>query len=528
MQNFPWLTVLIAAPVVGALVVWLVPGQVRRFARHIALGWSLAVLAGAVAMAVQFDPSGGVQFAQRVDWIPRFGVSYAVGVSGLGLALVLLSVVLVPVVLLAAWKEQTTPARSARYAALVLVLEAFMVAIFAARDVFFFYLLFEAMLIPVYFMIGSFGGEGRKKAALKFLLYSLAGGLVMLAGVIACWTEGPQGPQGFMIDSLTGFAWPSAQVERLVFLSFFVAFAVKAPMFPVHTWLPDAAQSARPGTSVLLVGVLDKVGTFGMVVLCLPLFPDAARWAAPVVIILAVVSIFWGALMALGQNDIMRMVAYTSVSHFGFIVLGVFALTQTAEIGAAFYMVNHGLSTGALFLLAGYLAARSGSGDMRQMGPGLQRTTPLLAGTFLVVGLSAVALPGLAPFVSEVMVLLGTFQAAPGAAAVAVLGVVMAALYILIAYQKIFTGPPREELAQTPDLGARELWAVGPLIALMLVFGLYPKPAVDLLKGDADRTVEQVFSPQPPVPPIDGLPGAFGSAPELGDEPARAEEGGRS
>ncbi|MDR2374293.1 MAG: NADH-quinone oxidoreductase subunit M [Bifidobacteriaceae bacterium] len=515
MDSFPWLTVLIAAPSLGALIVWVGGGAVRRHARVIALVWSLAVLAAAVAMACQFDADGGVQFAERVEWIPSFGVSYAVGVGGIGLVLVLLSALLVPVVLLAAWREQSSPARQAHYAALVLVLETFMIAVFAARDVFFFYLVFEAMLIPVYFLIGSFGGgaggaervKAAKAAALKFLVYSLAGGLVMLAGVIAVWTEGPGGADGFMIDSLVGADWGSVQAERLIFLAFFVAFAVKAPMFPVHTWLPDAAQAARPGTSVLLVGVLDKVGTFGMVALCLPLFPDASRWAAPVVIVLAVVSIFWGAFLALAQRDILRMIAYTSVSHFGFIVLGVFAFTETAEVGSAFYMVNHGLSTGALFLAAGFLIARRGTQDMTEMGPGLQRTTPLLAGTFLVVGLSAIALPGLSTFVSEFMVLAGTYQRVPAAAVIAALGVIMAALYILIAYQKIFTGPVREDLAGTRDLGGRELWAVGPLIALMLLFGFIPSPATDVLRAPAAETVELVGA------------GVLAGADEEGDQP---------
>ncbi|MDR2564708.1 MAG: NADH-quinone oxidoreductase subunit M [Bifidobacteriaceae bacterium] len=497
MQNFPWLTVLIAAPSVGALIVWLGGGAIRRYARHIAFVWSLLIAAAAFVMATEFESwNGDIQFAQRVEWIPSFGVSYAVGVNGVGLLLILLSALLVPIVLLAAWREQSSPAKQAHYAALVLFLETFMIAVFAARDVFFFYLLFEAMLIPVYFLIGSFGGPNAKKAALKFLLYSLAGGLIMLAGVIAVWTQGPGGPEGFMIDSLVGADWGSAQAERLIFLSFFVAFAVKAPMFPVHTWLPDAAQAAKPGTSVLLVGVLDKVGTFGMVALCLPMFPEASRWAAPVIVVLAVVSIFWGAFLALGQKDILRMIAYTSVSHFGFIVLGIFAFTETAEFGSAFYMFNHGLSTGALFLLAGFLIARRGTQDMTLMGPGLQRTTPLLGGTFLVVGLSALALPGLSPFVSEFMVLIGTYERLPVAAVISALGVIMAALYILIAYQKIFTGPVREDLAGTRDLGARELWVVGPLIFLMLLLGFCPRPATDLLEWPAAQVVQQVHEVQ--------------------------------
>ncbi|MDR1799795.1 MAG: NADH-quinone oxidoreductase subunit M [Bifidobacteriaceae bacterium] len=499
MQNFPWLTVLVAAPAVGALVVWLVPGPVRRHARQIAIGWSVVVLAVGVAMATQFDTGGGYQFVERYCWVPQFGIQYYLGVNGIGLLLILLSLLLVPLVLLAATKEQSTPSRQAHYAALVLVLETFMVAVFAARDVFVFYVLFEAMLIPVYFLIGSFGGENRRPAALKFLLYSLAGGLIMLAGVIAVWTQGPQGEQGFSLDALTGYEWGSVTEERLIFLSFFVAFAIKAPMYPVHTWLPDAAQAAKPGTSVLLVGVLDKVGTFGMIALCLPMFPNAARWAAPVVIALAVISIFWGAFLALGQTDILRMIAYTSVSHFGFIVLGIFAFTQTAAVGSSFYMVNHGLSTGALFLLAGFLIAKRGTQDMTQMGPGLQRTTPALAGTFLVVGLSAVALPGLSTFVSEFMVMAGTYQTHRWWAIISALGVIMAALYILLAYQKIFTGPKREDLTGVRDLSLREAWVVGPLIALMLVLGFYPAPALNTLKEPASDVLSVVDGARAPV-----------------------------
>ncbi|MDR1152197.1 MAG: NADH-quinone oxidoreductase subunit M, partial [Bifidobacteriaceae bacterium] len=393
MQSFPWLTALVATPALGALVLWLVR-PLHRFARPIALAWSLVVLAGAVGtIAAYCAADGAVRLTEQVAWIPGFGISYALGATGVGLAMIFLATLLVPLVLLAAWKEQPTPARGARYAALVLVLESFVVAAFAARDIFLFYVVFEAMLIPVYFLIGSFGGEHRKAAALKFLLYSLAGGLVMLAGVIALWAAGPRGPNAFLIDqaSLTELS-PTA--ERLIFLAFFVAFAIKAPMFPVHTWLPDAAQAARPGTSVLLVGVLDKVGTFGMITLCLPLFPNAARWAAPVITVLAVISILWGAALALAQSDILRMIAYTSVSHFGFIVLGIFAFTETAEAGASLYMINHGLATGALFLLAGMLIQRRSTHRIDQMGPGLQRTTPMLAGTFLVVGLAAIALPG--------------------------------------------------------------------------------------------------------------------------------------
>jgi len=509
-EQFPWLTTLIVVPLLGAAVVWALPGAARRFARHIAVAVSLLVLLLAVIAAVSFDTgiAGKHQLLETHEWIPAIGASYALGVDGVGLALVLLSVLLTPLVLLAAWREQPEliPAapgeddglptvdeggsRIRTYVALVLVLEAFMVAVFAARDVFLFYVLFEAMLIPVYFMIGMFGGLQRRYAAVKFLIFSLAGGLVMLVGVIALYLQGPGGEQGFLTANLVGLDLP-VTTERLLFIAFFLAFAIKAPMWPVHTWLPDTAEQAPVGTSVLLVGVLDKVGTFGMLTLCLPLFPAASRWAAPVIIVLALISILYGALLAIGQQDLLRLIAYTSVSHFGFIVLGIFAFTSVSVQGASLYMVNHGLSTGALFLVAGFLIARTGSARIADHG-GLQKVVPVLAGTFLVAGLSALSLPGLSTFVSEFLVLVGTFGSNKAAAIVASAGVVLAALYVLLAYQRIFTGPAPERLTGLPDLSSRERWVVGPLIALMLVLGFYPAPALDLVREPAAVTLTQV------------------------------------
>ena len=511
-SSFPWLTSLILVPLVGAGLVWALPGGLRRWARHVAVGVSLVALGLAVLVLLAFDISsaGTVQLTEQVSWIPAFGVNYALGVNGVGLLLVLLSALLVPVVLLAAWREHpdaedgdakdgdanaagdgspaAAPGRRIRdYVALILVLESLTIAVFAARDVFLFYVLFEAMLIPVYFMIGAFGGAQRRYAAVKFLIYSLAGGLVMLVGVIALYVQGPGGPDGFLIDTLAGTEM-ATWVERAIFASFFLAFAIKAPMWPVHTWLPDAAEQAPAGTNVLLVGVLDKVGTFGMLTLCLPLFPAASRWAAPVIIVLAVTSILYGAFLAIGQEDLMRLIAYTSVSHFGFIVLGIFAFTSVSTQGASLYMFTHGLSTGALFLLAGFLVARWGTARIGAYG-GLQRGLPILAGTFLVAGLSALSLPGLAPFVSELLVFVGTFAANRPAAVVATLGVVLAALYVLVTYQRIFTGPRPESLGARPDLTGRERWVVGPLIAGLLVFGLYPAPAIDLVRDPATQTV---------------------------------------
>jgi NADH-quinone oxidoreductase subunit M len=348
------------------------------------------------------------------------------------------------------------------------------------------------MLIPVYFLIGVFGGTQRRQyAAVKFLIYSLVGGLVMLVAVIGLYAAGPGGEQGFLTSNLTGLHFSSVGLGRLFFLGFFIAFAVKAPIWPVHTWLPDAAAEAPAGVAVLLVGVLDKVGTFGMLTLCLPLFPEASKWATPVVLGLALVSVLYGALLAIGQSDLKRLIAYTSISHFGFIVLGIFAMTSTGQSGSTLYMDNHGFSTAALFLVAGMLIARRGSAQIADYG-GLQRSTPLLAGGFLLAGLSSLALPGLSSFISEFLVLAGTFVRYPALAAVATLGIVLAALYILLTYQTMFTGPAKEYAAGWHDMSLREAWVVGPLVAVIVVLGVYPKPVLDAINPAIARTMQQV------------------------------------
>ncbi|NYJ75828.1 NADH-quinone oxidoreductase subunit M [Allobranchiibius huperziae] len=444
-SSFPWLTVLGLIPLVTAVVVFALPtGVAGRAARPVALVGSLAALVVGIAMWTQFKTGTTdhqFQFVETHEWIRQFGVSYQVGIDGLALALILMSLVLVPVSLLAAWRD--VPADGTRrmqnYFALMLVLETFMVGVFSATDVFLFYVFFEAMLIPVYFLIGSYGGARRQYAAVKFLLFSLLGGFVMLIAVIALYNYGPGGHQGFLLSNLTGLhlgTWPG----RWLFLGFFFAFAVKAPMWPVHTWLPDAASESRPATAVLLVGVLDKVGTFGMIRFCLQLFPDASKWATPVIIVLALISIIYGALVAIGQTDIMRLIAYTSISHFGFIVLGIFAMTSTSEAGSDLYMVNHGFTTAALFLFGGFLVVRGKSRDIRDYG-GWQRVTPVLAGVMLIAGLSALSLPGMNSFISEFLVMAGTFQRYKVAGGVAAVGVILAALYVLLLYKNVFTGP---------------------------------------------------------------------------------------
>ncbi|WP_277051515.1 NADH-quinone oxidoreductase subunit M [Ruania albidiflava] len=501
LADLPWLTVLIAVPAVAAALIWLVPA-LRKIARPLGMAVAVLVLIGTIVMATGFDAAGGYQFTETYTWMAQLGVSWAVGVNGMGLVLILLSVVLVPIVMLASWNEVVLPEgikaeaaakalayRRAGYVALLLLLEAMMIGVFAARDLFLFYILFEAMLVPVYFMIGAYGGAGRRAAAIKFLLYGLAGGLVMLAGVVLVAVRSGGGEGALLLENLADVAaGDSAAVQMWIFLTFFVAFAIKAPMVPVHTWLPDAAGQAPPGTSTLLVGVLDKVGTFGMIAICLPLFPGASAAAAPVIIVLAILSIIYGGILAIGQHDLMRMIAFSSVSHFGFIVMGVFVGTQTAMVGAMLYMVAHGVTIAALFLISGFLTQRGATADMRTYS-GMQRITPVIAGAWLLAGLASLALPGLSGFVPEYLVFLGSFEAHAAYGAFAVIGVVLSALYILLAYKRIFTGPVEAARAELTDAGGRERWTIVPLVLLVLFLGFYPAPVLDLLTGPADQFV---------------------------------------
>lgn len=508
-MTFPWLTVTAAVPLVGAAAVAGLPRTLAARAKPLALGVSLVALALTVALALRFDVGGAQQFqlTEQHEWIPQFGVTYALGVDGIALVLVALAAVLTPVCILAAWHDVPEAGRREQnFFALVLVLETLMIGVFSATDVFLFYVFFEVMLFPVYFLIGSFGGPRRREAAVKFLLYSLLGGLVMLVAVIALYVAGPGGPHGFLLSNLVGLRLDPA-TEKLMFLGFFFAFAVKAPMFPVHTWLPDAAEQAPPAVAVLLVGVLDKVGTFGMIRFCLPLFPGAAKWATPAVIVLALVSIVYGALLAIGQRDVMRLIAYTSVSHFGFIVLGIFAMTSTGQSGSVLYMVNHGFSTAALFLVAAMLAARRGSRLIPDFG-GWQRVTPLIAGALLIAGLSSLALPGLSTFVSEFLVLVGTFQRYPAAGVVATIGIVLAAIYITLMYQRVMTGPRPTDQEGTRDLTHREAWVVAPVLAVIIGLGVFPGPVLDVINPAVRRTMTQVGmtdpAPRVSVPAAEG------------------------
>jgi NADH-quinone oxidoreductase subunit M len=505
--NFPWLTTLIAVPLLGAALTALVPRGLelaaKRLALFIAVITAIIALVAAVAFVGEGQPE---QFVEQYEWVGSLGVFYAVGANGISLSLVVLTAVVTPIVLLAMWREAEAERRNPKpFFALVLLLEAMIIGTFAAQDVLLFYVLFEAMLVPMYFLIGLYGGPQRRYAAVKFLLYNLLGGLIMLAAVIGLYVQSVKaGQPSFLLADLVALDVP-VDIQRWLFLGFMFAFAIKAPLWPFHTWLPDAAAESTPANAAYLSGVMDKVGTFGMIALVLPLFPDATREFAPVVVVLAVISIIYGALLAVGQTDMKRLIAYTSISHFGFIVLGIFALTSQGVAGSTLYMVNHGLSTVALFVIVGFLIVRRGSRLVADYG-GVAQPAPILAGSLLFAGLSGLALPGLATFVSEFLVLVGTYSRYRAAGVVATVGIILAALYILLFYQRTMTGPAREATRDFPDLRRREILVVAPLVALLLAVGFFPKPLLDVIDDGVRPTLVEVgvSDPEPITPTAEG------------------------
>ena len=503
MSSTPWLTILLLLPLLAAAVVAVMPETNVVNVKRMALIGALLPLGFVVYLSTKFvqaaDGGSSFQFIEDHVWIRSFGVHYALGVDGVALALIAMSAVLVPAAMLAGWNdvEERGSGSVKEYFAWMLVLETFMFGVFAATDVFLFYVFFEAMLVPVYFLIGRFGGPRRVYAAVKFFLYSLLGGLVMLASLIGLYVISGQqlrSPSFALWDLVNLDLAPGT--EKWLFMGFFLAFAIKAPLVPVHTWLPDAAEQGTPATTTLLVGVLDKVGTFGMLHLCLPLFPEASKWFAPVVLVLGVVGILYGAIVAIGQEDMRRLIAYTSVSHFGFIAIGVFVMTSLGQSGAGFYMVSHGFSTAALLLVAGFLMSRRGSARIDAFG-GVQKVAPIMAGLFLIAGLSSLALPGLSSFVSEFMVLQGTFQRHVVIAALSTLGIVLAATYILYMYKRTMTGPVSKAVEAFRDLSGREVAAIAPLVALIVALGFFPQPVLNLTNSTSSWVMQQVGATDP-------------------------------
>jgi NADH-quinone oxidoreductase subunit M len=495
----PLLSLLVLTPVAGAVLLALLPPEPVTGIRRAALVLSLVPFALSLLMLTRFDPAdAGFQLVERVQWIPAYGIQYYLGVDGISLFLVLLTTFLTPIVILACWGDVHTRVRE--FFVLMLLLESGMLGSFLAVDLFLFYVFWEVMLIPMVLLIGVWGGTRRIYAAVKFMLFTMVGGLLMLVAILYCGWQTKMQPGGI------GFAYErflalhlTPQEQLWLFGAFALAFAVKVPLFPLHTWLPDAHVEAPTGGSVILAGVLLKMGTYGFLRFAIPLFPVAAHTTAPLLVTLAVIGIVYGALAATVQPDLKKLVAYSSVSHLGFVVLGLFAFTPTAVAGSVYQMLNHGLSTGALFLLVGMMYERRHTRMIADFG-GLWAIVPVYSCLLLIAMLASGGLPGLNGFVGEFLILLGAFQAWPWATAIATSGVVLGALYLLWMYQRVVFGPvTHEENRRLTDLTTRERWVLIPVLAMCFVMGLYPTPFLTRMQPAIDKLLAGVAARSAPA-----------------------------
>jgi len=499
------LTYILFLPLLGAVLVWIAPGE--KAARVISLITMLAGLALGLVLWLGFDPaSADMQFAEvRLEWFTLAGapIVYQLGVDGISLLLVELTVLLGPVVILSSWSAVTD--RVKEYHIFMLILQTGMLGALMALDLFLFYIFWELMLIPMYFLIGAWGGPRRVYAAIKFFLFTMAGSVLMLLAIIflayqpVVGSGGATGIEGFDIVALTANLTSTplkGNIQLLLFAAFALAFAIKVPMFPFHTWLPDAHVEAPTAGSVILAGVLLKMGTYGFIRFAMPLFPYAAVKAVPVISVLALIGIIYGALVSMVQEDVKKLVAYSSVSHLGFVMLGMFALTSTGVQGSLLQMVNHGLSTGALFLLVGIIYERRHTRLISEFG-GLSKVMPLFAVFFMIVTLSSVGLPGLNGFVGEFLILAGTFTAKHAHskyyAVVAATGVIFAACYMLWMFQRVMFGPiTKAQNRELKDLNGREVLYLGIILVFIVWIGVYPSTFLSRSQATVDRFIEQV------------------------------------
>lgn len=469
-MNFPIISVLVALPLLAALITAVLP----RGNPSLIKTWALIVVAIEFVLSlyllINFVPNtASMQFVEQYDWVPQFGISYHVGVDGLSFWLVMLTTFLMLIAIPASFGELND--RVKEYFIFFMVLEAAMLGVFVALDVFLFYVFWEFSLIPMALIIGIFGHERRIYAAVKFVLFTMTGSLLMLVAIIALYFA--TGARTFDLLELQKMITP-ATIQPWLFTAFALAFAIKVPMFPLHTWLPDAHVQAPTAGSIILAGVLLKLGAYGFLRYCLTLFPDASRQFAPLLIVLAIIGIIYGAMVAAVQKDLKSLVAYSSVSHMGFIVLGIFAFSQQAMSGAVLQMVNHGLATGALFLLVGFLYERRHTRLISEFG-GLQKIIPVYAFFLLLVMFASMGLPGLNGFVGEFLILLGAWQANPMYTVFAAVGVILAAIYLLWAYQRSMQGPVTSEKNKTlPDLNRREFVLVLALVVFIILIGIFP------------------------------------------------------
>jgi NADH-quinone oxidoreductase subunit M len=522
MAHFPLLSVTLFLPLAGALLVAVIPKEAVRTIRTTALLVTLATFAASVAVLVRFDISvTGPQLVDEARWIPAVGASYRLGVDGISLWMVLLTTFLMPASVLVSYHVTE---RVKAFFVTLLVLETALIGVFLSLDLALFYVFWEAMLVPMYFLIGIWGYERRRYAAVKFFLYTLAGSLVMLVGVLFLYAAGGH---TFDIGRIAQVHLPGATQDWL-FWAFFASFAVKVPLFPLHTWLPDAHTEAPTAGSVLLAGVLLKMGAYGFLRFSIPLFPDAAHRYAPILGALGVIGILYGGAVAAVQKDLKRLVAYSSVSHLGFVVLGIAALTPVAASGSVLQMVNHGLSTGALFLLVGMLYERAHTRQIADFG-GLASVLPVYAGIFLFVCLSSLGLPGLNGFIGEFLILNGTFPVLRVMAILGAGGVVLAAIYLLWAYERVFHGPARvphaERASRWRDLSVRELAALVPLLAMIVVIGVYPRPFLVRIEPSVRQAVQRAAVAGKVPSQVAGTTSATAGAPAPGVAPAAAPGG---
>ena len=528
------LSLVIFAPLLGAVAIAFLPRDEGGQHKGVALLASLATFAISVPLAVGFRPAArGFSFEQRAEWAPNLGFSYHVGIDGVALLLILLTTFLGPIVVLSSWKYIQD--RVKLYCISLLVLETAMIGTLAALDLVLFYVFWEAMLIPMYLLIGMWGSERRIYAAVKFFLFTFVGSVLMLLAIFWLWSHSGAGGQARTFDYVAlQSQLPSlpAGTQKWLFLAFALAFAIKVPVWPLHTWLPDAHTEAPAAGSIVLAGVMLKMGTFGFVRYAMPLFPAAALQYAPAIAALGVVGIVYGSLMCMAQQDLKRLIAYSSVAHLGFVMLGLSALTPEAVNGAVLQMVNHGVSTGALFLIVGYFYERTHTRELSQYG-GVARVAPALSAVFLVVVLSSIGLPGTNGFVGEFLILVGTFTSSTqlgnwgrvprgqAFSVVAATGVILGAVYMLWMVQRVIFGPKRRAAQHgMTDLTVREWMTVVPLLAAIFLIGVYPQPFLNASRLPAEDLIQRVARPRAARPQGAGL-----QAPGTDEQGARAEGG---